>query len=59
MPALLLNYFGQGALVLSDPSAADNPFSNWRRPGADSNGGDCDVRPPFIASQALISGVSR
>ncbi len=26
MPALALNYLGQGALVLSDPSAADNPF---------------------------------
>ena len=26
LPALLLNYFGQGALVLSDPSAIDNPF---------------------------------
>ncbi|HEX6964472.1 MAG TPA: potassium transporter Kup [Gemmatimonadaceae bacterium] len=25
-PALLLNYFGQGALVLRDPSAAANPF---------------------------------
>ena len=26
MPALLINYFGQGALVLSDPSAIVNPF---------------------------------
>ena len=26
MPALVLNYLGQGALVLSDPAAADNPF---------------------------------
>ncbi len=26
LPALLLNYLGQGALVLSDPSAAGNPF---------------------------------
>src|SRR5882757_8059599 len=26
LPALLLNYFGQGALILSDASAADNPF---------------------------------
>ncbi len=25
-PALLLNYFGQGALLLSDPAAGDNPF---------------------------------
>jgi KUP system potassium uptake protein len=26
MPALLINYFGQGALVLSDPAALANPF---------------------------------
>jgi len=26
MPALLLNYFGQGALLLTDPAAVDNPF---------------------------------
>jgi KUP system potassium uptake protein len=25
-PALLLNYFGQGALLLADPEAIDNPF---------------------------------
>ncbi|MGH6771372.1 MAG: potassium transporter Kup [Xanthobacteraceae bacterium] len=26
LPALLLNYFGQGALVLADPTAIENPF---------------------------------
>jgi KUP system potassium uptake protein len=26
MPALILNYFGQAALVLGDPAAASNPF---------------------------------
>ncbi len=26
LPALVLNYFGQGALILHDPSAAANPF---------------------------------
>jgi len=26
LPALVLNYFGQGALVLGDPTAAKNPF---------------------------------
>ena len=26
MPALLLNYFGQGAMLLSNPSAIENPF---------------------------------
>ena len=56
LPALLLNYFGQGALMLRDPSAAVNPFYN--------------LAPDFffvpllvlatlaaiVASQALISG---
>jgi KUP system potassium uptake protein len=28
MPCLTLNYFGQGALLLSDPGAVDNPFFN-------------------------------
>src|SRR4030095_12845293 len=26
LPALLLNYFGQGALLLKNPAAAENPF---------------------------------
>ena len=26
LPALMLNYFGQGALILRDPVAAENPF---------------------------------
>ena len=26
LPALLLNYFGQGALILTDPAGAENPF---------------------------------
>ena len=26
LPCLVLNYFGQGALLLSDPSAVANPF---------------------------------
>jgi KUP system potassium uptake protein len=26
LPALLINYFGQGALVLADPGAIENPF---------------------------------
>ena len=25
-PALVLNYFGQGALLLNDPTAAEHPF---------------------------------
>ncbi|MGQ3004357.1 MAG: KUP/HAK/KT family potassium transporter, partial [Hydrogenophaga sp.] len=26
LPGLVLNYFGQGALVLANPAAIDNPF---------------------------------
>ena len=55
-PALVLNYFGQGALLIGDPGAIENPFyrlaPNWA------------VLPlvalatvaTVIASQALISG---
>ncbi|HSL27368.1 MAG TPA: KUP/HAK/KT family potassium transporter, partial [Acidimicrobiia bacterium] len=57
LPALLLNYFGQGALLLADPTTVRSPFflmaPNWA------------VYPlvalatlaTIIASQALISGV--
>lgn len=30
MPALTLNYFGQGALLLRNPAAVQNPFFIWR-----------------------------
>ncbi|HEY6434538.1 MAG TPA: potassium transporter Kup [Acetobacteraceae bacterium] len=56
LPCLVLNYFGQGALVISHPGAVDNPFfllgPHW-------------IRLPLvilatfatvIASQAVISG---
>jgi KUP system potassium uptake protein len=56
LPSLVLNYFGQGALVLNDPAKAENPFfllgPHW-------------IRMPMvilataatvIASQAVISG---
>jgi len=31
LPALLLNYFGQGALVLRLPDAVQNRSTSWRR----------------------------
>ncbi len=34
LPALLLNYFGQGALLLHDPATVENPFFEWRPRGA-------------------------
>jgi KUP system potassium uptake protein len=43
-PALILNYFGQGALVLADPTALSDPFYYFgARPPVDAAGrlGDC------------------
>jgi KUP system potassium uptake protein len=33
MPALMLNYLGQGALVLAQPRAVETRSTCWRRPG--------------------------
>jgi KUP system potassium uptake protein len=56
LPALLLNYFGQGALLLADPSAAANPFYSlvpawflWPMIVI-------ATMAAIVASQALISG---
>lgn len=56
LPALLLNYFGQGALLINQPQAVDNPFFLM--------GPDWALYPmviiatmaTIIASQAVISG---
>jgi KUP system potassium uptake protein len=55
-PALLLNYFGQGALLLERPSAARNPFFElvqgpWLYPMV-----VIATIATVVASQALISG---
>jgi KUP system potassium uptake protein len=56
LPCLVLNYFGQGALVLSDPTAMENPFfllaPEWLRLPLVILATAATV----IASQALISG---
>ncbi|MBS4097532.1 MAG: potassium transporter Kup [Sulfuricella sp.] len=56
LPALILNYFGQGALILSEPDAVQNPFYH--------SAPDWMLYPlivlstmaTVIASQAVISG---
>src|SRR4029079_1821854 len=55
-PALLLNYFGQGALVLRDPSAASNPFFNLAPRALLIPLVVLAATAAVIASQALISG---
>jgi KUP system potassium uptake protein len=57
MPALVLNYFGQGALLIENPAAIDNPFylmaprwSLWPLV-------ILATAATVIASQAVISGV--
>jgi KUP system potassium uptake protein len=56
MPALLINYFGQGALLLADPASLENPFyllaPEWARYGLVILATVATV----IASQAVISG---
>jgi KUP system potassium uptake protein len=57
LPALTLNYLGQGALLLSNPSAISNPFfllfPSWALYGAVALATAATV----IASQSVISGV--
>ncbi len=57
LPALMLNYFGQGALILSDPSAIDNPFYRLAPGWALIPMVVLATMATIIASQALISGI--
>jgi KUP system potassium uptake protein len=57
LPALLLNYFGQGALILADPTAADNPFYKMAPGWALVPMVVLATFATIIASQALVSGV--
>jgi KUP system potassium uptake protein len=56
MPALLLNYFGQGAILLHDPSAAANPFFMLAPSWAVYPLVAIATAATIVASQALISG---
>jgi KUP system potassium uptake protein len=55
-PALLLNYFGQGALLLRDPTAVDNPFYRLVPQPLLYPMVALATAAAVIASQALISG---
>jgi KUP system potassium uptake protein len=56
LPALLLNYFGQGALVLMDPAAAEHPFFRLAPGWAMLPLVILSTLATVIASQAVISG---
>lgn len=56
LPCLLLNYFGQGALVLTNPSAAANPFYVLFPSWALYPAVVLATAATVIASQAVISG---
>lgn len=55
LPALLLNYFGQGALLLENPELANNPFYNLAPSWAVYPMIILATAAAVIASQALIS----
>lgn len=55
-PALLLNYFGQGALLLASPEAAKNPFYLMTPDWALLPMVGLATCATIIASQAVISG---
>jgi KUP system potassium uptake protein len=57
LPALILNYFGQGALMLADPTAADNPFYKLVPSMLLVPMVVLAALATIIASQSLISGV--
>jgi KUP system potassium uptake protein len=56
LPALLLNYFGQGAKVLADPSALENPFYRLVPEGLLLPMIVLATAATVIASQAVITG---
>jgi KUP system potassium uptake protein len=56
LPALLINYFGQGALLLSDPSALENPFYRQAPDWAIYPMVGLATAATIIASQAVITG---
>ena len=56
LPCLLLNYFGQGALVLADPTTVDNPFFKLAPHVLELPLVILSTIATIIASQAVITG---
>ena len=57
LPALVLNYFGQAALLVSDPTAIENPFFQLAPDWLHYPLVAFSALATVIASQAIISGV--
>lgn len=57
LPALVLNYFGQAGLLITDPTAIDNPFYQLAPDWAQYPLVAIAALATVIASQAIISGV--
>jgi KUP system potassium uptake protein len=56
LPSLVLNYFGQGALVLGDPKVLDNPFFHLVPAWGLAPFVALTTAATVIASQSVISG---
>jgi KUP system potassium uptake protein len=56
LPALILNYFGQGALILAEPETVQNPFYHMAPDWALYPLVGLSTLATVIASQAVISG---
>ncbi|HVI89940.1 MAG TPA: KUP/HAK/KT family potassium transporter, partial [Dongiaceae bacterium] len=56
LPSLVLNYFGQGALLLNDPTAIENPFFRLAEGWAALPLVVMATIATIIASQAVITG---
>jgi KUP system potassium uptake protein len=56
LPSLALNYLGQGALLMADPAAIENPFYRMFPPALIWPAVVLATMAAIIASQAVISG---
>jgi KUP system potassium uptake protein len=56
LPCLVLNYFGQGALIIRDPTAVDNPFYKMAPHALQLPLVVLSTLATIIASQAVITG---
>jgi KUP system potassium uptake protein len=57
LPGLILNYLGQGAVLIRDPASLENPFYALAPPGFHYPLVALATLATVIASQAVISGV--